>query len=174
MNLINHYFAQACEITFDVKDTMFRIRCRRDEEDAHVARARAILGRIINYGSGDKACPAKHWNADDLTSDELAEYDVFKTPRPVFRCAYKRKWSMPRTAEFEKLTIRDLHPGDWLPQIQSSTNAVLTLFNNELDMWIGSDSEDIISLVEKRMDTLVKYFVSRVDMPPSSSEANLL
>lgn len=104
--------------------------------------------------------PLETFRQINFTPTELGEFEFFQAPCSVSECACKGKWEMPQNEDLEKFTIRDLLPGDSLSQIQRSTSTLLLLFNNELATWIGADSEDKISLVKRRLNTLVKYFVS--------------
>lgn len=144
---------------------MFRIRCSRDEEEAMMTLITQAIERIIQTNvDSEKALPMNIWDQSQFTPDELREIEFFQAPRSIMECPYKSKWEMPRGNDFEQFTILDLLPASSLSTIQKSTDTTLVLFNGALATWIGADTEDKIALVKKRLNTLVKYFVSLAKM----------
>ncbi|KAK7757727.1 hypothetical protein SLS62_000105 [Diatrype stigma] len=147
------------EVTFDVEDGMFKIRCSREEEEGIVKLTTQAIERIIKTNSdSEKALAMNVWDESKITPGELREIEFFQAPRSITDCLHKSKWEMPRNNEFEQFTILDLLPSNSFSIIKRSTDTTLALFNGALSTWIGADTEDKVALVKKRFDTLVTYF----------------
>lgn len=134
------------------------------------------MERIVNPDSNAEVTlnTIEAWNESHLTPEELRELEFSRAPHPILESRCKSKWDIPKDGALDQFTIHDLLPGSSLSTLQKSTGTVLRLYNCGLATWIGAASEDKISLAKKKLNTLVKYFVSLIDEIFNFSNINFI
>ncbi|RYP67721.1 hypothetical protein DL770_008559 [Monosporascus sp. CRB-9-2] len=163
-------------MTYQVEQAVFKVKCPYGLDATFMARFHEVFKQIVesdlqvssqsDQGEAGvrKAMPFHVWRDIGYTEEELNAFELFKAKREIFESTFKEKWELPQDIQPENATVHDLLPGGSISEIEKVAGVTLDVVDDGLVTWIGADSEDKISLVKKKLDTLVKYFtMKRVD-----------
>ncbi|RYO77094.1 hypothetical protein DL764_010244 [Monosporascus ibericus] len=157
-------------MTYQVEQAVFKVKCPYGLDTTFMARFHEVFKQIVesdlhvpsqsDQGEAglQKAMPFHFWRDIGYTEEELNAFELFKAKREIFESTSKEKWELPQDIEPQNATIHDLLPGGSISEIEKVAGVALDVVDGGLVAWIGADSEDKISLVKKKLDTLVKYF----------------
>ncbi|RYP25655.1 hypothetical protein DL767_008295 [Monosporascus sp. MG133] len=160
-------------MTYRVEQAVFKVKCPYGLDTTFTARFHEVFKQIVesdlqvssqsNQGEMglQKAMPFHVWRDIGYTEEELNAFELFKAKREIFESTFKEKWELPQDIQPENATTHDLLPGGSISEIEKVAGVALDVVDDGLVAWIGADTEDKISLVKKKLDTLVKYFTMK-------------
>ncbi|KAI0136350.1 hypothetical protein BJ170DRAFT_7720 [Xylariales sp. AK1849] len=163
------------EITFDVHDGCFRIRCQSGEEEHVVKLTNQFMNEIVqaelnklpqqnrmglfDVGDSRKVRHINEWRVKSPDAAEIEAYEIFSYPRKIMEMSSRTTWRVPREEVGNGITIQKLFVRlDPVETMQSSTGCVVVEGTEGLSMHFGADSKDSLQLATKKMDTILRFY----------------
>ncbi|KAK8140498.1 hypothetical protein PG984_000564 [Apiospora sp. TS-2023a] len=168
------------EMTWDATLGCFRVRSPLDEGSKLMVAVRDILDRMVQpeidhdpesegYGtlngqSSQKIQHASEWRAVTLEEDERREYDKYAYPRELIEMGHRDTWHMPSGHVNAGVTLARILPTNrLLDELQKSSGCTVLVGMDGKSLQIGGVTENAIEVVKKKLDRLLKYYISSLE-----------
>ncbi|KAK8083491.1 hypothetical protein PG996_002272 [Apiospora saccharicola] len=168
------------EMTWDATLGCFRVRSPLDEGSKLMVAVRDILDRMVQpeidhdpesegYGtlngqSSQKIQHASEWRAVTLEEDERREYDKYAYPRELMEMGHRDTWHMPSGHVNAGVTLGRILPTNrLLDELQKSSGCTVLVGMDGKSLQIGGVTENAIEVVKKKLDRLLKYYISSLE-----------
>lgn len=113
---------------------------------------------------GDDSNKIRHiseWRLAHIDEKEQEAYEVFSYPQAIMAMPFRGTWRVPQEAVERFVTIRKLFVTlDPVATLATSTHCTVAKGSDGVSLHFGAKSEDDIKEAKKKMDNLMKYYVS--------------
>jgi hypothetical protein len=101
------------------------------------------------------------WQLMSKTDEVRQMYETVSWPQELAGSSFRETWQLPVESGSSDLTVQDLFgSNDPIDMLQKTTGCVVTKSIDGRAVHLGADTEDNVRLAAKKLDTLLKYYVS--------------
>ncbi|KAI0889279.1 uncharacterized protein GGS22DRAFT_196882 [Annulohypoxylon maeteangense] len=156
---------EGARVAYNSEFSSFKIRCLASEEDAVMGKCQSLMDKIVQRELSRGLDNSKHimtlkqWRdgAYATSKSEKKKYVMALAPSHIRDSMYRTAWIMPDTLVQKDVVLSRLVPSKAFVKLQNLTGCKMMISGDGLCMYIGAESEDEVSMAERKLTTLAKY-----------------
>ncbi|KAI2464562.1 hypothetical protein F4781DRAFT_439477 [Annulohypoxylon bovei var. microspora] len=156
---------EGVQVTYEAEFSSLKIRCSSEEEQAIMAKCQSLMDKIVQgeldggLAVSNKVIAPKQWHVDanDASKNDKKKSVMALAPSDIRGSVCRTAWIVPDNLVQKGVGMPKLVSSKAFAMLQRLTGCTMMMSSDGLSVYIGAESEDKLSMVERKLTTLAKY-----------------